>query len=193
MAVSSAMGALTWTNITTGFSNWISGALGFSSVTEGLDQAKNDIIKSSQKLQEFSSLTPLDESVAKNIQNVCDSLASVGDAMSALRSIRDGQNWDDIFGQLMEGLFRSKGVDIQTALTNVKQDIIDASVALSQFTGLTEIPKDVSTKIKSTSDTLTSVADAMKSLRSLRDDVNWDDWVEVCLVVKILVNHYLKL
>ena len=142
-----------------------------------LDQAKNDIIKASQKLQEFSSLTPLDESVAKNIQNVCDSLSSVGDAMSALRSIRDGQNWDDIFGQLMEGLFRSKGVDIQTALTNVKQDIIDASVALSQFTGLTEIPKDVSTKIKSTSDTLTSVADAMKSLRSLRDDVNWDDWV----------------
>ncbi len=177
MAVSSAMGALTWTDITTGFSNWISGALGFSSVTEGLDQAKNDIIKASQKLQEFSSLTPLDESVAKNIQNVCDSLSSVGDAMSALRSIRDGQNWDDIFGQLMEGLFRSKGVDIQTALTNVKQDIIDASVALSQFTGLTEIPKDVSTKIKSTSDTLTSVADAMKSLRSLRDDVNWDDWV----------------
>ena len=40
MAVSSAMGALTWTDITTGFSNWISGALGFSSVTEGFRSSK---------------------------------------------------------------------------------------------------------------------------------------------------------
>ena len=110
-AVASAMGALTWTNITTGFSNFIAGALGFGSVTDGLEQAKNDIIEASHKLQEFSSLTPLDEGVANNIQNVCDSLASVGDAIGALRSIRDGQNWDNFIGDLMSGLF-GDGLDM---------------------------------------------------------------------------------
>ena len=95
-AVSSAMGSLTWNNIVTGFSNFVADILGFSSVTDGLEQAKNDIIQASQKLNEFSGITPLDEGVATNIQNVCDSLASVGNAMSALRSIRDGENWDDL-------------------------------------------------------------------------------------------------
>lgn len=176
MAVSSAMGALTWTNITAGFSNWIAGALGFSSVTEGLDQAKNDIIQASQKLQEFSNMPVLDESVANNIQNVCDSLASVGDAMSALRSIRDGQNWDDMIGGLIGGIF-GDGVDIQTALTNVKQDIVDASVSLSQFTGLSEIPDGIGDKIKKVTDALTSVKDAFEILRGFRDDNIWDDMI----------------
>lgn len=176
MAVSSAMGALTWTNITTGFSNWIAGALGFSSVTEGLDQAKNDIIQASQKLQEFSNMPVLDESVANNIQNVCDSLASVGDAMSALRSIRDGQNWDDMIGGLIGGIF-GEGVNIQTALDNVKQDIVDASVSLSQFDGLTELPDGIGDKIKKVTDALTSVKDAFEILRGFRDDNIWDDMI----------------
>ena len=176
MAVSGAMAALTWSNIITGFSDWIAGALGFSSATEALSQAKDDIIKASTIINEFSGITPLDESVATNIQNVCDSLASVGNAMAALRGIRDGQNWDDIFGELMTGLF-GEGVDIQTALTNVKQDIIDASASLAEFTGITDIPEGVAEKIKKVSDTLTSVNDAFKSLRGMRDDTNWDDWI----------------
>ena len=176
-AVSSAMGSLTWSNIVTGFSNFVADVLGFSSVTDGLEQAKNDIIEASNKLNEFSGITPLDDSVANNIQNVCDSLASVGDAMGALRSIRDGQNWDDLFGQLMTGLF-GEGVDIQTALLNVKDDIIKASQALAQFTGISEIPEDVGTKITKVSDTLSSVNDAFQTLRSIQGDSNWDSWME---------------
>lgn len=176
-AVSSAMGALTWTNITTGFSNFIAGALGFSSITYGLEQAKNDIIEASHKLQEFGSeITPLDESVASNIQNVCDSLASVGDAIGALRSIRDGQNWDTMIGDFIGGLF-GEGVDIQTALSNVKQDITDASVALADFNNLSEIPEGVGDKIKAVADTLTSVKEAFDILRGFRDDNIWDDMI----------------
>ena len=176
MSVSSAMGALTWTNITTGISNWIAGALGFSSVTAGLEQAKNDIIEASKKLQEFSSITPLDEGVANNIQNVCNSLASVGDAMGALKSIRDGQNWDNIFGGLMAGLF-GEGVDIQTALNNVKQDIIDASFALSGFTGLAKIPEDVASSIQSVGSTLSAVSDTVNQIKEVVGS-GFDNWVE---------------
>ncbi len=172
-SVSDAMMALTSTNITTGFSDFVAWALGFGSVTDGLEQAKNDIISASGKLQEFKDLKPLDDATASNIQNVCDSLASVGKAMEALRSVRDGVNWDGFLGNPFGG------VDIQTALTNVKQDIVKASQALKQFTGLEEVPKDVGTKIKSVSDALTSVSDAFQSLRKLRDDTNWDSFMDL--------------
>lgn len=178
MSVSNAMGALTWTNITTGFSNWISGALGFGSATEALGQAKEDLIEASTEINNLAGdITPIDEDKAKNIQNVCDSLASVGDAIGALRSLRDGQNWDNLFGGLMEGLF-GKGVDIKTALDNVQTDIKDAADALKDW----ELPDidekgKLGEKIKKVSDTLTSVNDAFQTLRGLRDDSNWDEWI----------------
>lgn len=176
MSVSSAMGALTWSNITTGFSNFIAGALGFGSVTDGLEQAKNDIIDASAKLNEFSGMTPLDKGVAENIQNVCDSLASVGDAMSALRSIRDGQNWDEMIGGFIGGIF-GEGVDIQTALMNVKDDIIQASQALSQFTGISEIPEDISTKIQKVGSTLKTVNDTVNTIKDMVGS-GFDNWVD---------------
>ena len=174
-AVASAMGALTWSNIVTGFSNFVADILGFSSVTDGLEQAKNDIIEASTKLNEFSGITPLDDSVAQNIQNVCNSLASVGDAMSALRSIRDNQNWDDMIGGFISGIF-GEGVDIQTALMKVKDDIIQASQALAQFTGISEIPDDVSTKIQKVGSTLTTVNDTVNTTKELVGS-GFDNWV----------------
>ena len=174
MSVSQAMGALTWNNITTGFSNFVAGALGFGSVTDGLEQAKNDIIEASSKLQEFSSMAPLDEGVANNIQNVCNSLASVGDAMSALRSIRDGQNWDNLIGDLMSGLF-GEGLDIGQALDKVKGDITNAASALKDWNTLEDIPEGLGDKIKKVSDALTSVSEAFETLRGFRDSNIWDD------------------
>ena len=175
-SVAEAMGSLTWNNIVTGFSNFVANLLGFDSVTDGLEQAKNDIIRASEKLNEFSGITPLDSGVAQNIQNVCNSLASVGDAMSALRSIRDGQNWDDLIGGFISGIF-GEGVDIQTALNNVKQDIIDASVALAGFTGISEIPDDVSTKIQKVGSTLTTVNDTVTTIKGMVGS-GFDSWVE---------------
>lgn len=168
-SVSDAMMALTALNITTGFSNFIAWALNFGSVTDGLEQAKNDILQASQKLQEFNSLTPLDETTANNIQNVCKSLASVGDAFKALTSMRDSVNWDNALGNLFGG------VDIQQALSNVREDITKASAALASFTNITPIPEGVGEKVKKVSETLKSVSEAFETLRALRDNTNWDN------------------
>lgn len=171
-SVSNAMASLTALNITVGFSNFIAWAFNFGSVTSALSQAKTDLINASSAINELATgISPLDESKAKNIQNVCDSLASVGDAIGALRSLRDNQNWDSIMGSIF------KGVDIQTALLTVKNDIVQASSALSGFTGISEIPEGISEKIKKVSDTLTSVSDAFTTLRALRDNNNWDEWM----------------
>lgn len=168
-SVSDAMMALTALNITTGFSNFIAWALNFGSVTDGLEQAKNDILQASQKLQEFNSLTPLDETTANNIQNVCKSLASVGEAFKALTSMRDSVNWDNALGNLFGG------VDIQQALSNVREDITKASAALASFTNITPIPEGVGEKVKKVSETLKSVSEAFETLRALRDNTNWDN------------------
>ena len=174
-AVSDTMMSLTATTITVGFSNFVAWALQFGSVTDALDEAKNDIIAAAGKLNEFSSLS-LDENTAKNIQNVCDSLASVGDAIGALRTLRDNHNWDEGLGGMIRGLFGD--VDIQAALTAVKDDIIKASQSLAQFNGISEIPEDVASKIKAVSDTLSKVSEAFETLRGFRDDINWDDFMQ---------------
>lgn len=176
MSISSAMLAFTGVTITTAFSSFIAQVLQFGTVTAALDQAKNEIIQASTKLNEFSSLTPLDDNVAKNIQNVCDSLASVGNAMEALRSMRDSQNWDNTIGGFMEGLF-GKGFNIATALEAVKQDIYNAATALQGW-NLPEIPEGLGDKITKVSDALSSISDAFKTLRSMRDDGNWDEWMK---------------
>ena len=170
LSVSTAMLSLTGVTIITAFSNFVSWALGFGSVTGALEQAKNDIMEASTKLNEFSGLTPLDDSVAQNIQNVCDSLASVGNAMEALRSMRDSQNWDNTIGGLMEGIF-GEGLNIATALEAVKQDIYDAATALQSW-NLPEIPEGLSDKITKVSDSLSSICSAFETLRSMRDNTN---------------------
>lgn len=172
-AVSNAMGAMTWTNINTGISNWIAGVLNFSSISDGIGQAKDEIIKASSKLQEFSSLSPLPESVAQNIQNVCNSLKSVGDAIGALRSIRDGQNWDSLLG----GLFG--GVDIQSALTNVKTDIEKAASALSTWT-ISDVPQDIGSKIQNVSNALGSLKSGLDSIKSVAQsyDGGFVGWIQ---------------
>lgn len=171
-SVSSAMLSLTSVTITTGFSNFIAWAFKFGDTTSALEQAKNDIMQASSKLNEFSGLTPLDQGVAQNIQNVCNSIKSVGDAMGALRSIRDSQNWDTLVGDFLGGIFG--GQNIQQALDAVKTDIQQAASALQSWTGLPEIPQDLGDKVGKVSSALQSISDAFNNLRSMRDNGNWD-------------------
>ena len=174
--VSNAMLSLTGTNITMGFSNFVAWALNFGTVGEGLSQAKSSIENASSQLKDFN-VAPLPKEQADNIQNVCNSLASVGDAMSALTSIRDSQNWDAIFTDLMTGLF-GEGVDIQTALSNVQDDIQKASSALQNWTNLQDVPEGIGDKINKVLEVLKTISTTFETLRGLRDDSNWDSWMQ---------------
>ena len=173
LSVSQAMLSLTSVTITTGFSGLIAWAFKFKDIGSSLDEAKNSIMDASNKLQEFSTLTPLDNNVAQNIQNVCNSLKSVGDAIGALRSIRDGQNWDSFVG----GLFG--GVDIGTALNNVKTDIQHAASALSSWS-IPEIPQGIGDRIKSVSDALGNVKSGLDSIKSVAQtyDGGFIGWIQ---------------
>ena len=171
-SVSDAMMAMTSVTVTTGFSGLIAWVFKFKDIGSALDQAKTTIMEASSKLKDFANLTPIDAGTAQNIQNVCDSLGSVGKAMEGLRSIRDSQNWDDTIGGFLNGIFH--GVDIQTALTNVKGDIEKAAEALKTWGNIEEIPQDIGDKIGRVSSALEAVSNAFNTLRSIRDNSNWD-------------------
>ena len=167
-SVSKATEAMTSTTVTTGWGNFVAWVFNFGSTTDAISQAKDDIVKAAEQINNLKDLPEIDSGVANKLESVGKSLSGVSDAIGALRSIRDGQNWDGA----MTALFG--GVDIQTALNNVKQDIVKAAESLKNFGNLPDIPQDVGSKLKNIGDSLKGVSDSINSLRSMRDGFNWD-------------------
>lgn len=145
----------------------LGGRLG--TITQAISKAREEIVHASKEIAKIKDLPDIEQGAVDKLKKISESLKSVSDAMKALRSIRDDYNWDEALG----GIF--KGVDIQTALNNVKEDIVKAGESLKDFTGLPDIPEGVGDKLKKIADSLKSTVEAMKSLRSLRDDYNWDN------------------
>ena len=171
-AVSSAMMSLTSVVLSMAVGNFLTlgGLLG--TVTGAISKAREEIVHASQEIAKIKDLPDIEQGAVDKLKKISESLESVSKAMEALRSLRDGYNWDSF----MQGLFG--GVDIQTALENVKQDIIDAGTALQDFTGLPDIPEDVGNRMKKIADALKSVSESMESLRSVRDGYNWDSFMQ---------------
>ena len=168
-SISTATNAMTSTSVTVGWGNFVAWIFNFSNTTDAIGQAKDELIKAADSINQLKGLPDIDGGVASRLKSVGDSLKGVSDSIGALRSIRDGQNWDGF----VTGLFG--GVDIQTALTQVKSDIVKAADALKNFSNLPDIPQDVGSKLRNIGDSLKGVSDSINSLRSLRDDMNWDN------------------
>lgn len=168
-SISAATNAMTSTSVTVGWGNFVAWIFNFSNTTDAIGQAKDELIKAADSINQLKGLPDIDGGVASRLKSIGDSLKGVSDSIGALRSIRDGQNWDGF----VTGLFG--GVDIQTALTQVKSDIVKAADALKNFSNLPDIPQDVGSKLRNIGDSLKGVSDSINSLRSLRDDMNWDN------------------
>ena len=170
-AVSESLSALNNVTLSAGFSNLVAWVSRFSSTTDAIKQVKKEITEAANEISKMKDLPSIDTGVVNKLKSISSSLTSVSDAISALRSLRDGQNWDSFVGGILGG------ADITTTLNSVKSDIIKAANALNGFTGLPTIDSSIGSKLKNIATTLTSVSDAMTSLRKLRDDGNWDSFV----------------
>lgn len=168
-SISAATNAMTSTSVTVGWGNFVAWIFNFSNTTDAIGQAKDELIKAAHSINQLKGLPDIGGGVASRLKSVGDSLKGVSDSIGALRSIRDGQNWDGF----VTGLFG--GVDIQTALTQVKSDIVKAANALKNFSNLPDIPQDVGNKLRNIGGSLKGVSDSINSLRSLRDGMNWDN------------------
>ena len=167
-SVASAMGSLTNVVLSMAAGNiaTLGGLLG--NINTAISTASKEITNAAEEIGKIKDLPDIDESAVSKLEKISSSIESVAKAMDGLRSIRDGYNWDS----LLQGIFG--GVNIQTALDNVKQDIIDAGNALQDFTGIPEIPQGLGDKLKNIGDSLKGISDAIDALGSLRDDYNWD-------------------
>lgn len=176
-AVSDAMTSLTNITLNMAMGNLLTlgGLLG--NVNDAVRTAKEELMNAAREISQLKNLPDIDQGAVDKLKKVSSSLESVATAMGALRSLRDGQNWDNLFSGLTS-LFG--GVDIQSALLSVKNDIYKAATALSQFSGVADIPDGVSQKLKKVADTLKSVSESIEALRQLRDNYNWDaSWGQI--------------
>lgn len=171
-AVSTAMGSLTGVvlNMAMGNVATLGGLLG--NVTTAMQTARREITMASEEIAKIKDLPDIDQAAVDKLKKISESIESVSKAMDGLRSIRDDYNWDSF----MQGLFG--GVNIQAALDSVKQDIINAGNSLQQYTGLPDIPEDVGNRLKKIADALKSVGESMDVLRSVRDNYNWDSFMQ---------------
>ncbi|MBQ2654310.1 MAG: hypothetical protein IJF83_12185, partial [Methanobrevibacter sp.] len=134
-AVSNAMTSLTGVvlNMAAGNILTLGGLLG--NVNTAIRTARTEITNAAQEIAKIKDLPDIDEAAVSKLEKISSSIESVSKAMDGLRSIRDDYNWDSF----MQGIFG--GADIQTALNNVKTDIIKAGNALKSYTGLPDIPE----------------------------------------------------
>ncbi len=168
-SISTATNAMTSTSVTVGWGNFVAWVFNFGSSVDAIAQAKNDLVKAADQINQLKDLPDIDSGVASRLEAVGKSLSGVSDSFNALRGIRDNVNWDAGIGQLF------KGVDIGTALSQVKTDITNAANALKNFGDLPEIPQDVGSKLSRIGDSLKGVSDSLNALRGMRDNMNWDN------------------
>ena len=169
--VADSMGSLTNVVMSMALGNimTLGGLLG--NVSTAITTAKNEITHAANEIATLKTLPDIDQGAVDKLKKVSDSLSSVAEAMEALRSLRDAQNWDNLFSRISD-LFG--GVDIQSALYGIRDDLYKASASLAIFKDMSNVPQGVGTKLKAVADALKSVSESIESLRKLRDDYNWD-------------------
>lgn len=141
-----------------------------TNIADAMAQVRKELLNAGNEIAKIKDVPDLDEGAVGKLQKIGSALDSIGKAMDGLRSIRDSQNFD-VSGWI-GGLFG--GANIGQALESIKQDVYDASEALKEFDGVETIPEDVGTNLKRVADSLKSVGDSIKTLRTIRDDYNWD-------------------
>ena len=169
--VGNAMGDLTNLTLNLAMGNIVTlgGLLG--NITTAITTAREEIVHAGQEISQIKNLPDIDQSAVDKLKKISESIKAVGDAFSSLRTIRDDANWD----MFVQGLL--PGMDIQTAINSIRNDLYNAGNSISQLTGLPDIPQDVADRLKKIADSIKSVGDALSALRSIRDDQNWDSFM----------------
>ena len=171
-SVSDAMNSLVNVVLTMAMGNLatLGGLLG--NVTTAVRTAKTEITNAAYEIDTLKSLPDLDEGATEKLRKVSSSLESVAKAMESLRSIRDGQNWDNLFSGLTD-LFG--GVDISGAISGIKNDLYKVSAELAVFKDMSNVPEGVGEKLQKVSSALESLAKAVESMKTIKDQYNWDN------------------
>lgn len=159
-AVGDAMGSIADTSWSVMMGNLMTLGGLFGDFQSLMNQAKLDIENSIQTINQLQ-LDEIDSEKAEKLKQVSEALKAFGDAMSGLGDIQ----WTEF----MNGI--NPFSNVAQALSDAKQDLITASNSLKEYSGLEAPPKDVGEKIKSVSDNLVSVSEALNKI----GDIGWTE------------------
>ena len=159
-AVGDVMGSMADTSWTVMMGNLMTLGGLFGNFQSLMNQAKSDISNAIKTINELE-LNEIDTQKAEQLKKVSEALKAFGDAMSGLGDIQ----WTEFMNEI------NPFTNINQALSNAKQDLITASNSLKEYSGLQAPPKDVGEKIKSVSDVLVSVSEALNKI----GDIGWTE------------------
>lgn len=159
--VARTMGAMSLAGAATLVYSFISA---FSLFTNPIQTAVTEIKKVIPIVNQLGTVQPVSDSVVPNLQKVTQSMKAVSEAIGSMADT----TWDVMMGNLMTlgGLFGNFSTNINAA----KTDIINASKALNEMGDLQAIDPQVATNLKAVSESMESVAEAIKSMSS----VDWE-------------------
>ena len=158
-SISAATNAMTSTSVTVGWGNFVAWIFNFSNTTDAIGQAKDELIKAADSINQLKGLPDIDGGVASRLKSVGDSLKGVSDSINSLRSLRDDMNWDNAIG----GLFR--GADITSTLNNVKSTLTNAARTLATFNSIPNVPPGIATKVTRVADATKVVGNAVRAMQ----------------------------
>lgn len=157
-----AMGAMTFAGIMTGANLWVTGLFMIvNPIQVAVDQLKTVI----PIVNELGEIEPINENIPDTLNKFSESMKLVSEAMNTMTTVTGVTAWAG-FIAWVSGLGT-----VTSAIKRAKEEITTAAKEISGFTDLPEIDEGVVSKLKSTSESLKSVADAMKALQ----DLNWTE------------------
>ena len=138
------------------------------SISQAFNEAHQDIVDASNALGQFNDISDVDQGTVDRLKKVGDSIKALGDAFKGIREIRDNANWDSFIGDLAGGLFKGQ-YSITDAFNAVKGDIVNIANGLQGLSGqLPDIPEELATKLKTVTESLKSINDAITQLQTIK-------------------------
>ncbi|KZX16651.1 hypothetical protein MBCUT_06890 [Methanobrevibacter cuticularis] len=129
----------------------------FTNFINSLTTAKEDITEAANIINNFKDIHNINPAVVNKLKAVTDSLKHVADSISALRTVDDKlQTWNPL-SNLIE------------AMKSARKDIGNASIQLRSYSTIANVPEGTANKIKTVTDSLKNVAEAISSMRTVDD------------------------
>lgn len=162
--VGKAMGALSDVNWDINMGNIVNLGGAFGTITSHLEDAKDEIIKAAPVINQFSSLSDIDESAGKKLKKVTDAIKNVADSLKSLNGLSKSMGTDNgTIGGILKKL--QLGASIRAA----KSALTDAAKQLQGLKDLPDIPDGIKTKLSKIGSTTATVINTLKPLTSIQN------------------------
>lgn len=145
----------------------------FSDWTGNMQRAKDELFNAAKVVNELGDMPNINMAIVDKLKNTATALNSVSEAVKSLGNIDAVQTtWNPL-------------TNFNNAIKSARMDIWKATVELRTMGSMPNIPEETATKLTNAKNALTSVAEAIKSLRTVDDSQQtWNPWTNFITAIK---------